>query len=177
MTVNAWRQTHHREIIMSLGTDTENSNVQIETETDGTTETGGQDVSEKTEVGQNQEQAQEAKADEQSVPQTRQSKVKNSDRIAELENKIAKIEAAQSLVGLDVVDSEVVTDLLLKGYSIQQLQKSKPYLFKSKPQEAVKEVKQPQKIVSTTVPPKPAESKTDKSSFVEALVKRFTNPF
>lgn len=105
--------------------------------------------------------------------QPKQAKQSRKDRIAELEDKIARIEAAQSIANLNVVDAEVVTDLLLKGYTVAQLQKSKPYLFRGSQAPAIK---QPQKIVTPAVPPK-TEQKEKSVSFVDLLANRFKSQF
>jgi hypothetical protein len=120
---------------------------------------------------QPEQESQQDSQPEQDQP--KQSKQSRKDRIAELEDKIARIEAAQSIANLNVVDAEVVTDLLLKGYTVAQLQKSKPYLFRGSQAPAIK---QPQKIVTPAVPPK-TEQKEKSVSFVDLLANRFKSQF
>lgn len=127
------------------------------------------------EIQQDSEQQEQESPENQEVQQDSPKPTKQSrkDRIAELEDKIARIEAAQSIANLNVVDAEVVTDLLLKGYTVSQLQKSKPYLFRGSQAPAIK---QPQKIVTPAVPPK-TEQKEKSVSFVDLLANRFKSQF
>lgn len=120
---------------------------------------------------QDPQQDQQDSQPEQDSPKP--AKQTRKDRIAELEDKIARIEAAQAIANLNVVDAEVVTDLLLKGYTVAQLQKSKPYLFRGSQAPAIK---QPQKIVTPAVPPK-TEQKEKSVSFVDLLANRFKSQF
>jgi len=119
---------------------------------------------------QPEQESQDSQPEQDSPKPAKQSR---KDRIAELEDKIARIEAAQSIANLNVVDAEVVTDLLLKGYTVAQLQKSKPYLFRGSQAPAIK---QPQKIVTPAVPPK-TEQKEKSVSFVDLLANRFKSQF
>lgn len=112
-------------------------------------------------------------------PKPQESPRKNhNDRIAELESKIAKMEAIYQLQGQNVVDMEVCTDLLLKGYTLDQLKQSKPYLFgqTSQPNQGV--VRQPPKVVAETQAPKsPIQSSVSSDGFVKTLANMLISKF
>ena len=125
-----------------------------------------------------QEQSQ-PQASDQEVSQKRKS---HTDRIAELESKIAKMEALYQLQGQNVVDMEVCTDLLLKGYTLDQLKKSKPYLFtqsQSQTQPSTGTVRQPPKVFAETQTPKSAQNSGSVSSdgFIKTLANMLVSKF
>ena len=116
---------------------------------------------------------------DQEVSQKRKS---HTDRIAELESKIAKMEALYQLQGQNVVDMEVCTDLLLKGYTLDQLKQSKPYLFgQSQPQAqpSTGTVRQPPKVFAETQTPKSAQNMGSVSSdgFIKTLANMLVSKF
>ena len=122
-------------------------------------------------VAQPEPKAQEPKPQESS-------RRNHNDRIAELESKIAKMEAIYQLQGQNVVDMEVCTDLLLKGYTLEQLKQSKPYLFgqTSQPNQGV--VRQPPKVVAETQAPKsPIQSSVSSDGFVKTLANMLISKF
>lgn len=101
----------------------------------------------------------------------------HNDRIAELESKIAKMEALYQLQGQNVVDMEVCTDLLLKGYTLDQLKQSKPYLFGQPVQTNTGVVKQPPKVVTETQTPRMPTAPVSSDGFVKALANMLTSKF
>ena len=105
------------------------------------------------------------------------SRKNHNDRIAELESKIARMEAIYQLQGQNVVDMEVCTDLLLKGYTIDQLKQSTPYLFQnSVVSQGV--IRQPPKVVSETQAPKATASNSVSSDgFVKTLANMLMSKF
>lgn len=127
---------------------------------------------------------------ENAVPETKPVEVKpvevkpveptrksHSDRITELESKIAKMEAIYQLQGQNVVDMEVCTDLLLKGYTIEQLKQSKPYLFGQQSASAQGVIRQPPKVVSETQTPKTQISNVSSDGFVKTLANMLMSKF
>jgi hypothetical protein len=147
-----------------------------------------QQITNETQTPQIQEQNPSAET-EQPAPQTTQqaeakpdvkpesSRRSHNDRIAELESKIARMEAIYQLQGQNVVDMEVCTDLLLKGYTIDQLKQSKPYLFQnSVVSQGV--IRQPPKVVSETQAPKTTASNSVSSDgFVKTLANMLMSKF
>ena len=126
-----------------------------------------------------QEQPQTSSVSDQEVSQKRKS---HTDRIAELESKIAKMEALYQLQGQSVVDMEVCTDLLLKGYTLDQLKQSKPYLFgqsQSQAQPSTGTVRQPPKVFAETQTPKSAQNLGSVSSdgFIKTLANMLVSKF
>ena len=126
-----------------------------------------------------QEQPQTSSVSDQEVSQKRKS---HTDRIAELESKIAKMEALYQLQGQNVVDMEVCTDLLLKGYTLDQLKQSKPYLFgqsQSQIQTSTGTVRQPPKVFAETQTPKSAQNSGSVSSdgFIKTLANMLVSKF
>ena len=116
---------------------------------------------------------------DQEVSQKRKS---HTDRIAELESKIAKMEALYQLQGQNVVDMEVCTDLLLKGYTLNQLKQSKPYLFaqvQPQTQPSTGTVRQPPKVFAETQTPKSAQNSGSVSSdgFIKTLANMLVSKF
>ena len=114
------------------------------------------------------------------------SKRTHNDRIADLESKIARMEAIYQLQGQNVVDMEVCADLLLKGYTIEQLKQSKPYLFGSSAQAApatpatspgLGVVRQPQKVVAAAQPPKSSVPSVSSEGFVKSLADMLISKF
>ena len=149
---------------------------------------------------QSQEQTQEQPQTSQEQPQTSQEQPQTSqeqpqtsadqevsqkrkshtDRIAELESKIAKMEALYQLQGQNVVDMEVCTDLLLKGYTLDQLKQSKPYLFvQAQTQPSTETVRQPPKVFAETQTPKSAQNSGSVSSdgFIKTLANMLVSKF
>ena len=138
-----------------------------------------------------QEQPQTSQEQPQSQPQTSQEQPQTSqeasqkrkshiDRIAELESKIAKMEALYQLQGQNVVDMEVCTDLLLKGYTLDQLKQSKPYLFvQAQSQPSTGTVRQPPKVFAETQTPKSAQNSGSVSSdgFIKTLANMLVSKF
>ena len=108
-------------------------------------------------------------------PDSQPQKRNYSDRIAELESKIAKMEAVSQLQGKNVVDMEVCTDLIMKGYTVEQLMQSKPYLFSSTSNPGV--VKQPPKVISGTQTPKPQLPPVSSEGFVKSLAEMLISKF
>ena len=126
-----------------------------------------------------QEQPQTSSVSDQEVSQKRKS---HTDRIAELESKIAKMEALYQLQGQNVVDMEVCTDLLLKGYTLDQLKQNKPYLFgqsQSQIQTSTGTVRQPPKVFAETQTPKSAQNMGSVSSdgFIKTLANMLVSKF
>ena len=122
-------------------------------------------------------QEQPQTSSDQEVSQKRKS---HTDRIAELESKIAKMEALYQLQGQNVVDMEVCTDLLLKGYTLDQLKQSKPYLFaQSQTQPSTGTVRQPPKVFAETQTPKSAQNSGSVSSdgFIKTLANMLVSKF
>ena len=111
----------------------------------------------------------------QPKPQPKPQKLNYSDRIAELESKIAKMEAVYQLQGKNVVDMEVCTDLIMKGYTVEQLMQSKPYLFSNTSNPGV--VKQPPKVISGTQTPKPQLPSVSSEGFVKSLAEMLISKF
>lgn len=164
---------------MSLETSPETSQQSANTQ-ETSQETSPQETSQAT--------TDEAAAQAQSQQKTEHQQASTSrrtqgDRIAELENKLARMEAIYQLQGQNVVDTEVCADLLLKGYTIEQLKQSKPYLFQSNTQSATQTaplglVRQPQKVVAETQTPKqPVSSNISSESFVKTLANMLTSKF
>ena len=110
-----------------------------------------------------------------SQPETQPQKRTYNDRIAELESKIAKMEAVYQLQGKNVVDMEVCTDLIMKGYTVEQLMQSKPYLFSNPVNQGV--VKQPPKVISGTQTPKPQLPSVSSEGFVKSLAEMLISKF
>ena len=108
-------------------------------------------------------------------PDSQPQKRNYNDRIAELESKIAKMEAVYQLQGKNVVDMEVCTDLIMKGYTVEQLMQSKPYLFSNTPNPGV--VKQPPKVISGTQTPKPQLPSVSPEGFVKSLAEMLISKF
>ena len=126
-----------------------------------------------------QEQPQASSVSDQEASQKRKS---HTDRIAELESKIAKMEALYQLQGQNVVDMEVCTDLLLKGYTLDQLKQSKPYLFgqsQAQAQPSTGTVRQPPKVFAETQTPKSAQNLGSVSSdgFIKTLANMLVSKF
>ena len=124
-------------------------------------------------------QEQPQTSSDQEVSQKRKS---HTDRIAELESKIAKMEALYQLQGQNVVDMEVCTDLLLKGYTLDQLKQSKPYLFaqaQPQTQPSTGTVRQPPKVFAETQTPKSAQNSGSVSSdgFIKTLANMLVSKF
>ena len=120
-------------------------------------------------------QATEPKQEVKAEPSLKRS---HNDRIAELESKIARMEAIYQLQGQNVVDMEVCTDLLLKGYTIDQLKQSKPYLFNQSSVAVQGVVRQPPKVVAETQTPKaPASNTVSSDGFVKSLADMLTSKF
>lgn len=124
-------------------------------------------------------QEQPQTSSDQEVSQKRKS---HTDRIAELESKIAKMEALYQLQGQNVVDMEVCTDLLLKGYTLDQLKQSKPYLFaqaQPQTQPSTGTVRQPPKVFAETQTPKSAQNSSSVSSdgFIKTLANMLVSKF
>ena len=131
----------------------------------------------KTSAVSDQSQTQPQTSADQEVSQKRKS---HTDRIAELESKIAKMEALYQLQGQNVVDMEVCTDLLLKGYTLDQLKQSKPYLFaQSQTQPSTGTVRQPPKVFAETQTPKSAQNSGSVSSdgFIKTLANMLVSKF
>lgn len=157
-----------------------------------TNETSGQTAQEQAPV-QAQEQQPSAQVQEQVQQETQQPaqpKRTHNDRITELESKLARMEALYQLNGLNVVDTEVCADLLMKGYTIDQLRKSKPYLFGQSPvaapaqatetspgQTTLGVVKQPPRVVAETQSPKAASIGASPDGFVKQLAEMLKSKF
>lgn len=151
-----------------------------------TTESSQQQDEQATEQSTQQEQGQQEQSAQQqiSVPDKKetpvaQPKKTNGDRIAELETKLARFEALFSLKNENVVDMEVCTDLLMKGYTVEQLKQSKPYLFNQQTQTQPQNlglVKQAPKVVSGTQAPKVSTS-TSSEGFVKQLASMLMSKF
>lgn len=109
------------------------------------------------------------------VEQPKVQKRTQGDRIAELENKLARMEAIYSLNGQNVVDVEVCADLLMKGYTIDQLKQSKPYLFNQPQSSGV--VKQPPRVIAETQAPKSISGSVSSDGFVKQLANMLTSKF
>lgn len=158
-----------------------------------TNETSGQTAQEQAPV---QVQEQQPSAQEQQVQQETQQQMSaqpkrtHNDRITELESKLARMEALYQLNGLNVVDTEVCADLLMKGYTIDQLRKSKPYLFGQAPAQATETsqgqapgqttlgvVKQPPRVVAETQSPKAASIGASPDCFVKQLAEMLKSKF
>lgn len=110
------------------------------------------------------------------VEQPKAVKRTQGDRIAELENKLARMEAIYSLNGQNVVDVEVCADLIMKGYTIEQLKQSKPYLFNQPQTQSSGVIKQPPRVIAETQAPKPQAS-ISSESFVKQLANMLTSKF
>ena len=147
-----------------------------------------QQIANETQTSQIQEQNPSAETEQPAQPASQQVEAKpdvkpessrrsHNDRIAELESKIARMEAIYQLQGQNVVDMEVCTDLLLKGYTIDQLKQSKPYLFQnSVVSQGV--IRQPPKVVSETQAPKATASNSVSSDgFVKTLANMLMSKF
>lgn len=139
-------------------------------------ETNSQAIQQVTNMSSQEQQVEQAEQQPQAEQQTEQQpqvpRKNHSDRIAELESKIAKMEAIYQLQGQNVVDMEVCTDLLLKGYTIEQLKQSKPYLFGQSGVAVQGVVRQPPKVVAETQTPK---SQVPSSISSEGFVKTLAN--
>ena len=130
---------------------------------------------------------------EQDLPEPKSPKKQQSraDRLAELESKIERLEAASKLNRDEVVDFEVAVDLLVKGYSVEELRKSKPYLFKRSgdsqhegqgelPSGIITQsgtVKQPQRVISPVQPPAQKVKQDSGEGFVNTLAKMLASKF
>lgn len=126
-------------------------------------------------AAEHQEQPSEVKPEVKQEPVS--VKKTHNDRIAELESKIAKMEALYQLQGQNVVDMEVCTDLLLKGYTLEQLKQSKPYLFGQNAVASQGVVKQPPKVVTETQTPKTIPSSVSSEGFVKTLANMLISKF
>lgn len=148
-------------------------------------ETNSQAIQQVTNMSSQEQQLEQPQAEQQPQAepqpqvQTEQQPRKNhSDRIAELESKIAKMEAIYQLQGQNVVDMEVCTDLLLKGYTIEQLKQSKPYLFGQSGVAVQGVVRQPPKVVAETQTPKSqVPSGISSEGFVKTLANMLISKF
>ena len=85
------------------------------------------------------------------------------------------MEAVYQLQGKNVVDMEVCTDLIMKGYTVEQLMQSKPYLFSNPVSQGV--VKQPPKVISGTQTPKPQLPSVSSEGFVKSLAEMLISKF
>ena len=91
------------------------------------------------------------------------------------------MEAIYQLQGQNVVDMEVCADLLMKGYSLEQLKQSKPYLFAQAPAQASPQVqnlgvvKQPMKVIAETQSPKSGTASSE--GFVKTLADMLISKF
>lgn len=153
-----------------------------------TNETSGQTAQEQAPVQAQEQQAPvQQEAQPQEAQQPAQPKRTHNDRITELESKLARMEALYQLNGLNVVDTEVCADLLMKGYTIDQLRKSKPYLFGQAPAQATEPapvagqttlgvVKQPPRVVAETQSPK-ASVGVSPDGFVKQLAEMLKSKF
>ena len=117
----------------------------------------------------------ETRPQPKSQPDSQPQKRNYNDRIAELESKIAKMEAVYQLQGKNVIDMEVCTDLIMKGYTVEQLMQSKPYLFSNTSNPGV--VKQPPKVISGTQTPKPQLPSVSSEGFVKSLAEMLISKF
>lgn len=156
-----------------------------------TNETSGQTVQEQAPAQAQEQQAPvQQETQQQEVQQPAQPKRTHNDRITELESKLARMEALYQLNGLNVVDTEVCADLLMKGYTIDQLRKSKPYLFGQSPVAAPAQepalgqapttlgvVKQPPRVVAETQSPKAASIGASPDGFVKQLAEMLKSKF
>ena len=157
-----------------------------------TNETSGQVTNETSEQAQEQAQEQQVSVQQetQQQPMSAQPKRTHNDRITELESKLARMEALYQLNGLNVVDTEVCADLLMKGYTIDQLRKSKPYLFGQSPatpsapepapvagQTTLGVVKQPPRVVAETQSPKATSVGVSPDGFVKQLAEMLKSKF
>lgn len=154
-----------------------------------TNETSGQTAQEQTPVQAQEQvpaQVQEQVQQETQQQQPAQPKRTHNDRITELESKLARMEALYQLNGLNVVDTEVCADLLMKGYTIDQLRKSKPYLFGQAPAQSTEPapgqttlgvVKQPPRVVAETQSPKAASIGASPDGFVKQLAEMLKSKF
>lgn len=161
-----------------------------------TNETSGQATQEQTAQEQTAQEQPSAQAPEQQVqeqqPIAAQPKRTHNDRITELESKLARMEALYQLNGLNVVDTEVCADLLMKGYTIDQLRKSKPYLFGQAQSPAMEPaqgqtqgqipttlgvVKQPPRVVAETQSPKAVSVGVSPDGFVKQLAEMLKSKF
>lgn len=155
-----------------------------------TNETSGQTAQEQAPVQAQEQQAPvQQETQQQEVQQPAQPKRTHNDRITELESKLARMEALYQLNGLNVVDTEVCADLLMKGYTIDQLRKSKPYLFGQAPAQAQAQaqepatmstlgvVKQPPRVVAETQSPKAASIGASPEGFVKQLAEMLKSKF
>lgn len=140
--------------------------------------------SQSSQSSQEQQAEQQPQVEQQPQPQVQTEqqvqtpRKNNSDRIAELESKIAKMEAIYQLQGQNVVDMEVCTDLLLKGYTIEQLKQSKPYLFGQNGVASQGVVRQPPKVVAETQTPKSqVPSGISSEGFVKTLANMLISKF
>lgn len=158
----------------------QNSQETAQTESEQSTETAQaqQSVQQQAQQPQQEQSAQQEQPAQQS---SKPAKVTHSDRIAELENKIARMEAIYQLQGQNVVDMEVCADLLMKGYSLEQLKQSKPYLFAQAPAQAAPQVqnlgvvKQPMKVIAETQSPKSGTASSE--GFVKTLADMLVSKF
>ena len=150
-----------------------------------TNETSGQTAQEQAQE-QSQEQQVSVQQETQQQPMSAQPKRTHNDRITELESKLARMEALYQLNGLNVVDTEVCADLLMKGYTIDQLRKSKPYLFgqaQAPAQETAQSpttlgvVKQPPRVVAETQSPKATSVGVSPDGFVKQLAEMLKSKF
>lgn len=153
-----------------------------------TNETSGQVTNETSEQAQEQAQEQQVSVQQetQQQPMSAQPKRTHNDRITELESKLARMEALYQLNGLNVVDTEVCADLLMKGYTIDQLRKSKPYLFGQAQapepapvagQTTLGVVKQPPRVVAETQSPKATSVGVSPDGFVKQLAEMLKSKF
>lgn len=99
----------------------------------------------------------------------------HNDEVAELRSQIEELRAIVEISRHnDILDNEVVSMLVKQGHSVDELRKSKPYLFKS---QSTQTLEQPRRIIAPTKLPQP-ESR-DKSAermtnFVNTLASMIT---
>lgn len=97
------------------------------------------------------------------------------EQLKAFESKLLRLEKLMSIGDQsDILDVEIVTDLLVKGWTVQDLRAQKPYLFKAadkadgqpEPSEGGQKVKQ---IIAPMQKPK-ADDVVDQDQFVKDLV-------
>lgn len=111
-------------------------------------------------------------------PAKSETRKKQGDRIAELTSRLARMEACYALRGANVVDEEVCVDLMMKGYTLEQLKQSKPYLFKQEQSVPTQQtvVKKAPTVVAATQAPKTQEQ-NESSNFVKQLASMLISKF
>lgn len=164
------------DIMQDLQENSQQSIQQQSVQQDCQDEKRSEDVSSQDSFQDEKQSDSEQKVQEEKIKQL--PKKSNGDRIAELESKIAKMEAVYQLQGQNVVDLEVCTDLLLKGYTLDQLKRSKPYLFNNN-QQNQSSIKPQQKIVSETQMPKsqPQAQNQQSDGFIKSLASMLVSKF